>query len=191
MLNKMLVIGHVGADPVMRHTPSGSTVTSFSLATNRVFTPPDGERVRETEWFRVVAWGSLAGTCIQYVNKGRKIYVEGRLRSRAWVGRDGQTRLANEIVASRVIFLDRRVGDEQRNIYDQEGEGRNNVVDVESLNPAIAESYYEDFELDEYDTFDFADVDMSVDYGYLEDYSNDDPNYEDFGEPRPTYRNLI
>ena len=83
------------------------------------------------------------------------------------------------------------MGDEQRNIYDQEGEGRNNVADVESLNPAIAESYYEDFELDEYDTFDFADVDMSVDYGYLEDYSNDDPNYEDFGEPRPTYRNLI
>ena len=105
MLNKMLVIGNVGRDPEMRYTPNGNAVTSFSLAVNRYYTPQGGERQEETEWFRIVAWDRLAETCNNYVTRGMKVYVEGRLRSNSWVGQDGQTRFSNEIVANTVQFL--------------------------------------------------------------------------------------
>ena len=110
MLNKMLVIGNVGRDPEMRYTPNGSAVTSFSLAVNRRYTPPNGEAQEETEWFDVTAWNRLAETCNNYVTRGMKVYVEGRLRSRSWVGQDGQTRFRNEIVANTVTFLNRPQG---------------------------------------------------------------------------------
>ncbi len=106
-MNKILVIGNVGNDPEMRYTPSGTAVTTFSLATNRVYTTSDGERREETEWFRVSAWGRLAEQCNNYVTKGRKVYAEGRLRSDTWTGNDGQTRVSLEISANSVIFLDR------------------------------------------------------------------------------------
>ncbi len=107
MLNKMLVIGNVGRDPEMRYTPNGSAVTSFSIATGRSYTTRDGERHEETEWFTVKAWNRLAETCNQFVVKGMKVYVEGRLKSDSWVGNDGQTRFRNEIIAQQVTFLDR------------------------------------------------------------------------------------
>ena len=107
MLNKVLLIGNVGRDPEMRYTPSGSAVTSFSLAVNRRYTPPNGELQEETEWFDITAWNRLAETCNNYVTRGMKVYVEGRLRSRSWVGQDGQTRFRNEIVANTVTFLNR------------------------------------------------------------------------------------
>ena len=110
MLNKMLVIGNVGRDPEMRYTPNGNAVTSFSLAVNRRYTPQGGEMQEETEWFSVVAWNRLAETCNNYVTRGMKVYVEGRLRSNSWVGQDGQTRFRNEIVASTVTFLTPRGG---------------------------------------------------------------------------------
>ncbi len=106
-LNKMLVIGNVGTDPEMRYTPNGNPVTSFRLATGRTYTTADGERHDETEWFTVVAWSQLAEQTNQYLTKGKKVYVEGRLKSNTWTGQDGQTRFRNEIVASRVLFLDR------------------------------------------------------------------------------------
>ena len=110
MLNKMLVIGNVGRDPEMRYTPNGNAVTSFSLAVNRRYTPPNGEPQEETEWFDITAWNRLAETCNNYVTRGMKVYVEGRLRSRSWVGQDGQTRFRNEIVANTVTFLNRPQG---------------------------------------------------------------------------------
>ena len=106
-LNKMLVIGNVGTDPEMRYTPNGNPVTSFRLATGRTYTTADGEKHDETEWFTVVAWSQLAEQTNQYLTKGKKVYVEGRLKSNTWTGQDGQTRFRNEIVASRVLFLDR------------------------------------------------------------------------------------
>ncbi|MBA7597734.1 Single-stranded DNA-binding protein [subsurface metagenome] len=106
-LNKVMVIGNLGTDPEMRFTPSGSPVTTFSIATSWTSTTPEGERRQETEWFRVVAWRRLAETCNQFLAKGRRAYVEGRLRTRTWEGQDGQRRFTNEIVANRVIFLDR------------------------------------------------------------------------------------
>ena len=107
MLNKMLVIGNVGRDPEMRYTPNGNAVTSFSIAVNRTYTPAGGERQQETEWFNVSAWNRLAEVCNNYVTKGMKVYVEGSLRSRSWIGQDGQTRFSNEISANTVQFLDR------------------------------------------------------------------------------------
>ena len=106
-LNKMLVIGNVGTDPEMRYTPNGNPVTSFRLATGRTYTTADGEKHDETEWFTVVAWSQLAEQTNQYLTKGKKVYVEGRLKSNTWTGQDGQTRFRNEIVAQRVLFLDR------------------------------------------------------------------------------------
>ena len=107
-MNKILIIGNLGSDPEMRYTPGGDAVTSFSVATNRRYTNRDGETVDETEWFRVSAWRRLAETTNQYLTKGSKVYVEGRLSSRSWVGQDGQTRFSNEINATEVKFLDRR-----------------------------------------------------------------------------------
>ena len=85
----------------------GRPLPVFSVATNRKFTTSDGESREETEWFKVSAWGRLAETCNQFLTKGQKIYVEGRLRSRSYETRDGQTRFENEIVATDVRFLDR------------------------------------------------------------------------------------
>lgn len=106
-LNKMMAIGNVGTDPEMRYTPNGNPVTSFRLATGRSYTASDGERKQETEWFTVVAWNQLAEQVNQYLVKGRRVYVEGRLKSNTWTSQDGQSRFRNEIIANRVLFLDR------------------------------------------------------------------------------------
>lgn len=107
-LNKVMIIGNVGTDPEMRFTPNGNPVTSFRVATSRFFTSPEGERKQETEWFTVTAWNKLAESCNQFLAKGRRAYIEGRLRSRVWEGQDGQKRTQVEIVAERVLFLDRQ-----------------------------------------------------------------------------------
>ena len=107
-LNKVMLIGNVGTDPEMRYTPNGNPVTSFRIATNRVYTASDGERKQETEWFTVVAWQRLAENCNQSLTKGQRVYVEGRLRTRTWDGQDGQKRSRVEVIANRVLFLDRQ-----------------------------------------------------------------------------------
>ena len=106
-LNKIMVIGNLGTDPEMRFTPSGNQVTSFRLAATRNYTTAEGERRQETEWFTVTTWGKQAETCNQFLAKGRRAYVEGRLRTSSWEGQDGQKRFKTEIIADRVIFLDR------------------------------------------------------------------------------------
>jgi len=106
-LNKIMLIGNVGNDPEMRYTPNGKAVTSFRMATNYRYIGSDGERREETEWFRVSVWGKQAESCNQFLSKGRRVYVEGRLHSRNWEGQDGQMRTSLEVSANRVIFLDR------------------------------------------------------------------------------------
>jgi single-strand DNA-binding protein len=113
-MNKILIIGNLGGDPEMRYVPSGQAVTSFSVATNRRYTTADGERHDETEWFRISAWGRLAETCNQFLTKGRQVYVEGRLSSRTYETRDGQTRFVNEITANDVRFLGQGSGGESQ-----------------------------------------------------------------------------
>jgi len=106
-LNKVMIIGNVGTDPEMRYTASGNAVTTFRIACSRNYTTPDGERREETEWFSVVTWGKLAETCSQFLQKGRRAYVEGRLQTRSWEGSDGQRRFRTEVIANTVLFLDR------------------------------------------------------------------------------------
>jgi single-strand DNA-binding protein len=109
-LNKVMIIGNLGVDPEMRYTADGNAMTSFRVAASRNYTSPDGERHEETEWFSVVAWRKLAEQCSQFLQKGRRVYVEGRLRTRSWEGQDGQKRYRTEVVADRVLFLDRPGG---------------------------------------------------------------------------------
>jgi single-strand DNA-binding protein len=108
-LNQILLIGNVGTDPEMRYTPSGTGVTNFRLAVNyRRSASQDGEQPQdETEWFTVTCFNRLADQVNQYVVKGKKVFVDGRLRSSSFVGNDGQTRFRNEVIANRVLFLDR------------------------------------------------------------------------------------
>lgn len=107
-LNKVMLIGNVGNDPEMRFTPNGNPVTSFSLAVNHGFTNKEGEKRQETEWFTIVSWNRLAETCNQFLSRGRRAYVEGRLKTHVWEGPDGQRRFRNEIIANQVLFLDRQ-----------------------------------------------------------------------------------
>ncbi len=106
-LNKIMLIGNVGSDPEMRYMPNGKAVTSFRMATNYRYVGSDGERREETEWFRVSVWGKQAESCNQFLSKGKRVYVEGRLHSRNWEGQDGQMRTSLEVSANRVIFLDK------------------------------------------------------------------------------------
>lgn len=107
-LNKVMIIGHLGRDPEMRYTPSGRPVTTFSVATNRSWQSADGERHEETEWFNVVAWGSLAEICKQHLHRGQQVYVEGRLQTRRWEDAEAKTHFATELVAREVIMLSER-----------------------------------------------------------------------------------
>ncbi|MBA7486290.1 Single-stranded DNA-binding protein [subsurface metagenome] len=110
-LNRVMIIGNLGGEPEMRFTPNGNPVTSFRVATNRVYTTPEGERKEETEWFAIVTWGRLAENCNQFLTKGQRVYAEGRLHTRTWESQDGQKHSRPEIIANRVIFLDRRAAD--------------------------------------------------------------------------------
>jgi single-strand DNA-binding protein len=107
-LNKVMIIGRLGRDPEMRYTPSGRPVTTFSVATSRTWNTSEGERRTETEWFNVVAWGSLAEICKQYLTKGQQVYVEGRLQTRHWEDGDGNKHVSTEIVANEMIMLSER-----------------------------------------------------------------------------------
>ncbi len=108
-LNKVQIIGHLGKDPEMRYTPSGKPVTTFSVAVSRSWNSADGERHNETEWFNVVAWGTLAEICKQYLVKGQQVYIEGRLQTRRWDDKEGAKHTSVEIVASEMMMLgDRR-----------------------------------------------------------------------------------
>lgn len=102
-----MVIGNLGRDPEMRYTAQGIPVTTFSLATSRPYTDGNGDRQSETTWFNIITWRQLAENCNQYLQKGRRAFVEGRLQVRNWEANDGRKGTAIEIVADVVRFLDR------------------------------------------------------------------------------------
>jgi single-strand DNA-binding protein len=117
-LNKVMIIGDLGHAPEMRYTPGGKPVTSFSLAANRTWVTAVGEHHNETEWFNVVAWGNLAEICNQYLSKGSKVYIEGRLQTRSWEDQGGQKRYRTEMVATEMIILDERRRAEEEGKFD-------------------------------------------------------------------------
>ena len=108
-LNKVMLIGNLGTDPEMRYTPNGNAVTSFRIAVSRTFGAEEGRR-EETDWFTVVSWNKLAELVGQHMQKGRKVFVEGRLQIRNYDAKDGTKRYVTEIIANQVLFLDRPQG---------------------------------------------------------------------------------
>lgn len=118
MYQKIIIVGNLGGDPEMRYLPSGQGVTNFSVATNRRYTTGDEQQVDETTWFRVSAWGRLAETCNQYLKRGSKVLIEGRLNvdpqsggPRIWTRGDGTPGASFEITAQTVKFLSTRSDD--------------------------------------------------------------------------------
>lgn len=107
-LNKVMLIGRLGQDPEMRTTPAGVPVANFSLATGRVWTDQAGQKQEKTEFSNIVAWRRLAEICNQYLRKGSKIYLEGRLETRTWDDQSGVRHWRTEVIADNMIMLDRK-----------------------------------------------------------------------------------
>jgi single-strand DNA-binding protein len=105
-LNRITLTGRLGADPEARYTQDGTAVTTFRVASNRSYKNAEGQTVDETEWFKVVAWDKLGEVCGEYLQKGSRVYIEGRLKTRAWQDHSGQTRYSTEVVANELIMLD-------------------------------------------------------------------------------------
>jgi len=131
-LNRVMLIGNLTRDPELRYTPRGTAVCTFGLATNRSWQPSDGgERQEAAEFHRIVAWQKLAELCAQLLFKGRKAFLEGRLQTRTWTGKDGQERTTTEIVIDNMIILDSRR---------REGEGGTRVFKSPSANKITADN---------------------------------------------------
>ena len=106
-VNKVILVGNLGKDPELRYTPSGTAVCTFSLATTEKFKNKQGEQQDRTEWHNIVAWAGLAEICGKYLNKGKQVYIEGRIQSRSYDDRDGNKRYITEIVANDMQMLSR------------------------------------------------------------------------------------
>jgi single-strand DNA-binding protein len=109
-VNKVILIGNLGADPELRYLPGGQAVCEFRIATTERWTSREGQQKEDTQWHRIVVWGKQGEQCKEYLAKGRQAYVEGRLRTRQWEDPQGQKRYMTEIVAMRVQFLGGRGG---------------------------------------------------------------------------------
>ena len=120
-LNRVQLIGNLTRDPELRYTPSGTAVCSFSIATNRAWTTDTGEKHEEAEFHRIVAWNKLAELCSQFLTKGRKVFLEGRLSTRSYNAQDGTAKSVTEIVISDMILLDSRRQESSQDV-DQEEE---------------------------------------------------------------------
>jgi single-strand DNA-binding protein len=136
MFHTLIIVGNVGRDPEMRYTPSGQAVTSFSVASNRKYTSSNGEQVSETIWFRVSAWGKQAEICNQYLKKGSRVLIEGRLTPDKGSGgprilqkQDGSSAASFEVTAQTVRFLSTRT----------ESEGGGQAADASEMTTAPAE----------------------------------------------------
>jgi single-strand DNA-binding protein len=107
-LNRVTAIGRLGKEPELRFTPQGTPVATFSIACDHNFTNKDGTKQSSVEWINIVCWNKTAENCNQYLIKGSLVYVEGRLQTRTWEGTDGQKHYKTEVIASQIIFLDKK-----------------------------------------------------------------------------------
>ncbi len=108
MVNKAIIIGNLGADPEVRYSQSGAAVANFRVATTETWKKQDGSKEEQTEWHRIVAFGRLGEICGEYLSKGSKVYIEGRIQTRKWDDKDGNTRYTTEIVAREMKMLSAR-----------------------------------------------------------------------------------
>ena len=136
-LNKVMIIGRLGRNPEMRYISSGHPITKFSVATTRSWMTQEGERRTETEWFNVVTWDRLAEICNQYLEKGVRVYVEGRLQTRKWEGADGTPHSITEIIADEMLILSPR---------QESNQNENDITEEFDLK----ETSFEDEDLDEF-----------------------------------------
>ncbi len=113
-LNKVMLIGHLGSDPELRYTEGNVPVTTFNVATNESYKDQNGNLVERTEWHRIVAWRKLAELFAEYLKKGSKIYLEGKLQTRSWDDKDGNKRYTTEVVVNEFMFLDSKGGGGQQ-----------------------------------------------------------------------------
>jgi len=104
-VNKVILIGNLGADPEVRFTPGGQAVANFRIATSETWNDKNGQKQERTEWHRIVVWGKLAELCGEYLKKGRQCYVEGRLQTREWTDKENRKNYTTEVVANSVVFL--------------------------------------------------------------------------------------
>ncbi|MDP2600077.1 MAG: single-stranded DNA-binding protein [Deltaproteobacteria bacterium] len=104
-VNRVILIGNLGADPEKRYTGTGNAVCNLRIATNERWTDKQGQKQERTEWHRVVVYGPQAENCAKYLSKGRPVYIEGSIRSRSWEDQQGQTKYITEVIAQRVQFL--------------------------------------------------------------------------------------
>ena len=130
MLNRVMIIGHLGADPELRYTQSGSPVATLRIATDESYTDKNGNRVEAVEWHRVIVFQKSAERCNQYLRKGSLVYVEGKLTTRKWTDQKGQERYTTEIRAESVQFLEKRENTAQKPAQRQErGKAQATVMD--------------------------------------------------------------
>ncbi len=106
-VNKVILVGNLGADPTIRYTPNGTAVANFNIATSETFKNKNGEKETRTEWHRVVAWAKLAEICNEYLKKGKQVYIEGRLQTRSWEDQSGTKKYSTEVVARDMVMLGR------------------------------------------------------------------------------------
>jgi len=138
-VNKVILVGNLGADPELKYTPSNRPVCNLSVATNEVFKDKGGQRQERTEWHRVTVWGEQAENCSKYLAKGRSIYVEGRLQTRSWDDKEGKKRYSTDVVADRVVFLGGGGGEGGAAAGRRAGAGGREKWGEESHAPATAE----------------------------------------------------
>ncbi len=136
-LNKVMLIGNLGKDPEMRYTPAGVPVASFSMATSESWRDQDGNTQERTEWHNIVAWRKLAEICSEYLKKGKKVYIEGRIQTRSYDDKNtGQKRYMTEIIADNMIMLDGGGGGMRAG---EGGQERSRNVDTQSQSPTPPE----------------------------------------------------
>ncbi len=140
-LNKVMIIGRLTRDPELRTTPGGAQVCTLGIATNYVYTnPQSGQKVEQVEYHNVVMWRKLAEIAAQYLKKGRRLYVEGRLQTRSWDGQDGQKKYRTEIVADNMIMLDGGLGAASGNYSPAAAQGQSpRQADSGAQNPPAEE----------------------------------------------------
>lgn len=110
-INKVILLGRLGGNPELRYTPGGAPVCNFSIATNESWKDKEGARQERTEWHHIVVWGKSAESCQEFLHKGSQVFIEGKLQTRQWQDKEGQTRSTTEVQAMSVQFLDSRPKD--------------------------------------------------------------------------------
>jgi single-strand DNA-binding protein len=122
VVNKVILIGRLGADPEIRYTPSGAEVANFRIATSESWTNKNGEKEERTEWHRIVAWRGLAKICGEYLSKGKLVYIEGKIRNRSWEDKEGNKRTTTEIEATEMRMLGGGGGEAERRTKEPEAD---------------------------------------------------------------------